>query len=532
MNFFFAFAMSCHLLTDLRWLSVGNFDPDAASDTKRLSSEPSMGRQLFFTLHNTKNDILYVSEVAIAYTGIDFGVVSFPNLGKRIYKAKVNVWMKDHQTSQWVLFYKLKLDTRNLVAIGKMAERDDQSFFLPNTILWRFDDGYYCLHSDIHDDSLLDKTRSSSWSRPRGLKVSYSLDDIRQLTSLHIGIKEFADSKLKLAIQIDQVSDKLQNNHDSDIQEKIRYLRFDLHSLHKYINKQNSANDALHSEVYTKKLHIGRSRQIIEDDFPQFKDICLERLEIAEAQIVPLQESLNSSIYPGLIYILQEIGTVLRDAYPVELPAGTGRFSICGIEFPSNIRELLDFCYYGSRDTSVIHPSTETETSSGTETLSVDSINAGLSYIVQMMMSLADIMNVTLKYKMKHGASGCYLVDTLSPQQLAPIDTKHVADIQGTIKISFPLFYNAEQNQKFTSYENPSRNFTLKNAPFEQGLNLLNKNLIMLISHITDLYSQYYHDNVANHLISNNIPVDCLDNFLWNLQYLLLFITAPTGKPP
>lgn len=516
--------MTSRLIANLRSLSVCNFDPGVAPSA--LTSDKSIGREMFFTLHNLQNELLYVSETAIAYTGIDFGVMSFPDLGNRIYRVKMSLWINNTHNNQWVLFYKLKVDIRNLIEVNDVEERDNGAQFLPNTILWRFEDGAYCLRADLHDQYLPSQSRSSSWSRSRASKPSYTLDDIRQLTSLSIGIKDFAKSKDKISGQIKQVSEKQRENPDLEIPEKTRYLRFDLHNLHKYIAKQNGANDALHSELYRKKLHIGRSNQIIEEDFPKFKSICLERIEIAEAQIEPLHDSLVSSIFPGLITVLQEIGTVLQDAYPIELLAGTGRYSICGIEFPSTIREILDICYYGTSADAT------QELGTGSETVGpyADSINAGLSYIIMLMTSLAQIMGITFKYPMKLGTSGCYLVDNLSPQQLAPSDTKRVVDVHGAIKISYPLFYNPEQNQKFASYENPGRNFTLRNAPFEQGLNLLNKNLVMLIGQITDLYSDYYHDNVGNHLISNNIPVDCLDNFLWNLQYLLLFITAPSEK--
>lgn len=517
--------MSYHLLRDLRSLSLCNFDPIAASDASQFKAKPTMGHQLFFTLQSIQNDLLYVSEVAIAYTGLDFGVISLPDLGPRLYKAKVSMYMKPLHSDKWVLFYRLKVDVRNLVDVGKLDDRDDDATFVPNTILWRFNDVYFCLRPDLLDYSVLDRARALSWSRPRALKRSYTLDDIRQLSSLHIGITEFAESKGKLSVQIEQQFLTLQKIPDSNSSEKTRYLKFDLHTLHKFIVKQNGANDALHLEVYKKKLQIGRCKQLIEEEFPQFRDICNEKLEIAESQIEPLQDSLNSSIYPGLITVLQDIGTILQDTFPIESSIETGRFSICGIPFPSKIRELLDFCYYGEND-----KAEQAEPESNSEALNIEKINSGLAYIVQLMLMLASLMNITLKYQMEMSPAGSFLVDNISPQQLSPTDQKQAVDFHGSIKITFPLFYSADQTQRFASYESPNRNFTMKNPRFEQGLNLLNKNLVTLIGLITDLYSQYYHDNVANHLISNNIPVDCLDNFLWNLQYLLLFMTAPSGK--
>lgn len=531
--------MGTHLVRDLQLISLCNFNVNVVAGAQPLPKTPSLTDDgpfnIFYTLYDSENTLLYASEVAVAYTGVDFGAVSLPDLGCRLYKVKVCVWIKRLQHEKWILFLKVMVDVRNLIGVDKLENRDNDSLFVPNTLLWRFNDMYYCLRADLHDSSVVEKPRQLSMNRNRVTKPSYTLDDIRQLTSLHIGIREFQEAKEKLSTQIDEILLSISNIPDHDLKEHISSLKFDLHTLHKYIARQNSTNDALLSAVYIKKLHIGKSIQIIEEDFPQFKDICSERLEIAESQIEPLNDSLNQSIYPALIATLQEIGSVLIDVYPIELKE-SGRFSICGIEFPMTIREILDFCYYGHGEVRsdnrgfVDNGDTSLEAESEESSITVEAINAGLSYIVLMMLSLADIMNVTLKYPMKFGPLGSYLVDNISPQQLSPVDKKHAMELNGAIKVTFPLFYNGDHTQKFASYENPNRNFTLKNARFEQGLNLLNKNLVFLISLITDLYSQYYHDNVANHLILNNIPVDCLDNFLWNLQYLMLFITAPTQK--
>lgn len=532
--------MGTHLLRDLQLLSIRNFSVKVAVELQPKSKRSSLGVDgpfnVFYTLQNSEDTLLYASEVAVAYTGGDFGPVSLPDLGRRLYKVKVCVWIKRLHMDKWTLFYKLKVDLRNLLETEKLDIWDDESLFVPNTLLWRFNDIYYCLRTDLRDSSIVEKAKqlNITRSRSKAIKPSYTLDDIRHLTSLYMGIREFQEAKEKLSGQIDELMANIKNTPDHDVPQHISSLKFDLHTLHKYIARQNGANDALLSEVYLKKLHMGRSTHIIEEDFPQFKDMCSERLEIVEAQIEPLHESLNLSIYPALITTLQEIGAVLKDVYFIELEE-TGRFSICGIEFPATIREILDFCYHGQSEVRTVNgnlPDGENGSSEAdTEhepTITVETINAGLSYIVLLMISLAELMNVTLKYPMKFGVHGSYLVDNISPQQLTPTNKNHTMELNGAIKVTFPLFYNGDHTQKFASYENPNRNFTLKNVRFEEGLNLLNKNLVFLISLIADLYSQYYHDNMANHLISNNIPVDCLDNFLWNLQYLMLFITAPT----
>lgn len=510
--------MSHNLLRDLRTLAICNLDVTSQIPE---SCNGSSGVQVFYTIHTAHNDLVYVSEVLTAYANADFGLVSLPDLERRIYKVRVSVWVK--MLSKWVLFYRLKMDMRNLVEIGR-SNRDTATIMQPNSLLWCINDVWFCHAADVRDTAALD-SRKLSWSRPRVSKPSYSLDDIRQLTSLAISVQEFRDTKLKLVAQINALED--QNCHDA--LQQVRRLKFNLHALHRYIVKQNSANDALHSDVYAAKMHIGRCNRII-DEFPHFQDICTEQLAIAEAQIDPLHEALNASVYPSMISTLYSMGQVLRDIYPIE-PSATGRFCICGIEFPSSTRELLDLCYYGERVTGQSPETdleTETEARPGLDRDILahpwpDRINAALTYIVQLMQALASIMNVTVKYPMQARPGGCFIVDNVT------MDARPEQKLPETHAMAFPLFYNAEHLQKFPLYEQEGRNFSVRNSPFELGLTLLNRNLAALINAITDLYAQYYHDDAANHLISNNIPADCLDNILWNLHYLLLFVTAPRG---
>lgn len=490
------------LLRDLRHIGFRNL---CTAQNELLPNGPIL--EVFFSLH--ANDVLlYVSEIVSASSNPHFGVVSIPHLGKRSPRVKIRVWQL--KNAAWHCHMDLTLDIRKLVLLGRTID-PNPAVFGPNTVVWCFDGQHYCLRSDIKNYS----SRTSSTAKK--LKKSYSVDDIRLTTSLCTGIRELEIAKQKLSRQIDAISADLLENPVSYAPEKLRLLKFDLHSLHRYIAKQKRANDTLISQVYAKKLHMSRITLIVEDEFPNFREICAERLEIIDSQIDPVHESLNESIYPDLILMLKLVVAVVGDAFAIGT-LETGHFTILGTQFPSSIKELLETCYYGNSALEVSDVEFENDTTS--------KINAGLSYIVLLVMTLAEIMGVLLKYHMTYAGSQSYLVDHLAPQQLEPVDRGMKNPLHKPVRVVYPLFFDMDHTEKAASYDT-GRKFVLKNARFEQGLNLLNKNLVMLISGITDLYSQYYHDNLANHLLANNIPVDCLDNFLWNLQYVLLFVTAP-----
>ena len=171
-----------------------------------------------------------------------------------------------------------------------------------------------------------------------------TLDDIRLITRLDVGVSELQQAKEKLATQIDQVV--AQSKSQAPISEQLRALKFKLHTLHKYIARQRTLNDTLQSEIYAKKLRISKGHLLIEEEYPQFQEIYMDRLAIAAAQVPPLLDLLHKSVYPNIFSSLRHIGSVLQQAFPIELVLATGRLALAGLEFPSSVAEifaLLDF---------------------------------------------------------------------------------------------------------------------------------------------------------------------------------------------
>lgn len=454
------------------------------------------GTSAFFSLHSASDTVLYVSEVVRVAAGAAFGVLSLPDLGPRTYKLAVKLWTLAGPA--FALAYAMKLDLRNLRPVP-CDLLDVPAAFGPRTVVWCFGSTYYCLPDDV--DLAWHKSRTASWLRVRVKKHSYTLDDMRQMASLCKGIRDFELAKDKLSGEIDRMgaaaSDPLQ-------------LKFDLHTLHKYVAKQQRANDALLSEVYAKQLHINRITQIVEEEFPSFQEICTERLEIVASETLPIYESLHAAVYPDLIDAVQKIAVVVQDVFPIELQP-SGKLSILGIEVPSSTREILHACYYGDAE-----PAADAV---------ADHINAALSYIVFLMSTLSVLMNVPLKYQMKYVGSASYIVDHLLPQQLTPVGKS--APLPTSLRIVYPLHYDDTHAEKIPCYDNPERKFDMRHPRFERGLQLLTKNLAMLIAGISERYALYYHDDKPNHTLSNNIPPETRDDLLWCLQYVLLFITAP-----
>lgn len=96
---------------------------------------------------------------------------------------------------------------------------------------------------------------------------------------------------------------------------------------------------------------------------------------------------------------------------------------------------------------------------------------------------------------------------------------KTLGNGNGTSSYRFPLYYDSTTNEKvIMSLGNQSM---IMNQEFEYGLKLLNKNLVILIDKIQSLMIGDGSGNYDSH-----VPIECLDNILWNLKYLELFMTV------
>lgn len=530
-------------LRSLRAVSFRNLNFAATSRRRSADSGPELiesnGARLldsFFTLHvqqlplemplhqvldlksangglldSSPEQLVYVSEVINANSNPNFGSISLPSaINLALGNCIVRVWWKPSDKYSpghgWKLYCHLRLQLHKLRYVP--SSKVDDEYFHDNAILFNLNGRMYTLPECINDDD-----NNVDVEEPEVAVIkSYSFDTIRTIHNLNRSINELLQSKQRISKQISGLAENWQNYPNYSNTEK---YNIPIRNLSKSINKQKTTNDSILSEIVSKKIKINKIKQIIDEDYPIIDKMNRNKLEILHSQIDPIQENLSQLIYPSIISELQQTCLVIREIIVIDNIQATLRYTIMGMEFPLSLRELLDTCYYNKHDLINLVLDHSVEEGETEHERKITQINAGLSYIIQLMKILAEITNSHLKYKMVLAGNSSYIID------FTPTDSN-------VDKNYYPLFYDHSHviNEGVDYRETNYKKYILKNSKFEMGLNLLNKNLVLLINDITEIYSQYYHDSKETHQLSNNIPIDCLDNFLWNLQYLLLFMTA------
>lgn len=500
----------------------------------------------FFTIHlselvNSKNPdgLIYISDIVRSNTNPNFGIVNLPSLPNNLMNCKsiiLKIWCRESevyiQDQAWKLMSFIEL---YLPTLKQISSNTDEDLFNDNSIVFNLNGRYYTFQECYKREMKQERELTSH-------SISYSFDSIRSLNNSHKLIKELSELKLKLGQQIHMKLKSLDTDHQDT--EKYRIM---IQRLNKLIIKQKSMNDNILSEIVSKKIKINQIKTVIEEDFPIIKKMGQNRLDIVKSQIEPITENLNQLIYPSIISKLQEYGKVTQEIILIDKSPQSIRYTIMGLEFPSTIKELLDICYYNKYDLSnTYEDDIMSMISEDVHQVNIDIINSGLSFIIQLLINLSEITRLHLKYRLILNGSECYIVDlvtslnNLDPIQKQRNDT-YLQHLKRQLKIIYgdsysdlliyPLYHDLQQVEKqgMDYYGDSGSKYLIKNPDFEQGLKLLNKNLVYLINHVTDIYNKTGSKDHQNNQISNNIPIDCLDNFLWNLQFLLLFITAPTS---
>ncbi|GEQ68757.1 hypothetical protein JCM33374_g2425 [Metschnikowia sp. JCM 33374] len=425
--------------------------------------------------------------------------------------------------------------------------------FGANAIVWTFDGTEYCLRSHLQPRYLERFSKAnipnsapghrrvaSSTFKHANASVavkppSYSVDDARHISSLVVGLRDFDEIKKNASAEIDALSCQSRTPKlVVGIEEHDRLLH-SVAKLDKLIARQECANESLESEILARRNAAKQIATIVSDEFPSFQRLSEEKMEIVSSQVPPLHDSLAASIYPQILSRTHAIVSELINAFPITLADNrTGHYCISGIEFPSSIKEILHVCY---NETPALHnagsnPSTLAPTANSstdahhTYVSSVDCVNAGLSEIVAVLNILSSVLGVALKYDLSFSGSRSVLIEHLSPQQVVSNNSTTPAAMHVSSTVTYPLFYDTEHSEGFVVAEEHKHP---RNVRFERGLALLNRNLSFFVSEIASLYIEYSGDNSngGGGSLVNNIPVDCADHFLWNLHYVMLFITAP-----
>lgn len=424
---------------------------------------------VYVTFEDTEH-LLYLSEVVESNKNPTYAPISLPILPMKLansYKLVVKIWCKPRLnttslTKKWYLLSKNTINSKKLIYIGPSLVNLEDNFQL-NSIIINLNNHYYTRRRNLKQGVDL-STPNTLKSRP--LK-SYNFDSIRLLTNLSQSLRELIVSKHKINQQISNILPVPTQKNDSSL-------------IDQYLSLQLKTIEDLEAHILMYQMNIKRITQFAK---LQNQDLHQSELELIECQIDPVEDALQQYVYPLIIEELQGIIKVINQALTIENIDNSIQFSINAIPFPSTIRELLDTCYLA------------------TTPQPVDQINAGLAYIVQLILVLNKITNSFVNYPMELNDSQWYINDLITTSGIT----------------AYPLFYDSTTTEKLD-------NQTQVNQPFEKGLTLLSKNLTILIENIVSLYHTYHKRNDIHRQTSQ--PLDSSDNFLWNLQYLLLFITA------
>ncbi|KAK6459016.1 uncharacterized protein RJT20DRAFT_124147 [Scheffersomyces xylosifermentans] len=537
-------------------LEAGNYSELLATNNRKLLD-------CFFTLHlpgsrhNKRDDnndqLIYVSEVRHENMNPNFATITLPYIAQLAdpTKVEIKVWcrpvfekLKSNTGTEWHLLSQTRVDLTKLVYVGQSLD-NTEDFFRTNSIILNLNGRAYVLPNSLRVPVAklrnFSKTHRSNTSE-RIIGKSYSFDTLRALNSLSLSLNELLESKHKLENQIKHNIENLYNpSHMDNIKMDVDKLKLQNDILEKSMEKQQQINDELSSEIFKIKTRINKLTTILDEKADDMFKLGSNQLELLQIEMEPIRGSLVGNIYPSIIQELQIITKIVQEIIQIDNIGNTVKFSIMGIEFPSSIKELLDICYYDRAPLRNLNYSPTFESEVERKNFNIESINAGLGFIIQMISTLALITNSNLKYKMVFLGNRSIILDPISnptPTNEQIRSQKGVPLTDDNEAHAYSLHYDPKKTEKLPGDyvepsgrdQSPPRKYKLRNATFEHGLNLLNKNLLLLINNVTDVYNEFYHDNKEHHKISNNIPIDCLDNFLWNLQYLILFITAPIEK--
>lgn len=450
----------------------------------------------FYSLHikpHRKDELLiYVSAVIADDNNPNFQTVSLPNLVHQD-KLIIRLWGKSSvsvsaSASGWSLLAQYKVHLNNdLIRIPASVVNDTEGTFHKNAFVMKLSDG-----QSYTTAKCLDTVSFTSGDKEddvgHGLEQSYTFDSIRAINSLYKSLVELSATKLKLSRQINELMEKREvNNHPIDIS-----------TLDKFVTKQKLINDTISSYIIRLKLSINEIKLFTSNhnDYTTTNEI-----EFINTQFEPILESLTTSVFPEILQQLRLSTSVIQQVFVIDNVSNSTKFQILGIEFPPTIKKLLEFCYYGAES----------------EPYTVEGINSGLSYIARTIGILAKITNTSLKYKILNVEDKCFIHD-ISYDGNSPT---------ASMSSSFPLYYCTEMNEKFANNDNTClRRYSFKNPKFEFALSLLNWDLMLVIHRTNEIFKACTKSEGID--LQLNIPLDCLDNFLWNLQYLMLYLTALT----
>lgn len=414
----------------------------------------------FFSLHHKSGELIYVSEISKLNSNPNFNSFVLPNNKlNKLDHLIIKVWVK---FNDWKLLIRWDCDLSQLSYIEDLEGIE----YPNNTIIIRLHDRYYYKKTGAQEIVRKSKHSMSNHKLP-----SYTFDMIRSINNLDRSIKELNHSKRQISQQIDKIDRK---DDIESIYNKIFQTQITIDDIERRISKQKLINDELLSEIMKFKIFNNKIDDIKNDNL-QFVHNFNNEIELIKSQIPTIHQSIQETNHL-IKEFFKSFSLVLNELLPIS-QSDMYSLRIEEVEFPPNINKTLNLLYHN--DENILR------------------INTGINYITQMVMILLKITKVPVYYHIVFKGNYSIIKDFKDQE--------------------FPLFYDPTLTKKKNEFRNGVNEIVLKNELFETGLNLLNKNLLLVCKQLNDLYNQDLMDN---------IPIDCLDNFLWILQYLILFLTA------
>ncbi|EMG48747.1 hypothetical protein SBY92_004030 [Candida maltosa Xu316] len=475
---------------------------DDISPEKLVKFNESVLLTTFISIHLPNDKLLYISEVFSNDMNPQFEV-NLPYIPPNIHKFVLKMWCKTEEDN-WKLLCVYKL---NLWKLAYVEDYENLELFKNNTLALQLNDKWFSFL-----DMFTKKIPECAHDVVSPPIPSYTFDIIRQLNYFSNSLQELAISKHNLMSQIRaNISNQEDNKSISNLSVILNTLQFKVDTLSRDVSKVKTTNEELINKIYNKKQTLKELNLKMDNFTNNTKELIESKLELYDSEIQSVQQS-QTILQPQLNRVLKNYISIIQSAFPITNIDSTN-FSLLGFQFPQDNQDILAICYYNNPDielkNSYYEPVFDNE--SQFHIFKVKQINATLSLIVQLMLIIAEITNTKLKYKMILSGNESFILDEISDDY--PISKK--IPIRHGEPFKFPLFYDARHNEKIFN----GSQYVVMNQNFEYGLKLINKNLMILIDNVQNLI-------IGTENIVSDVPLDCLDNFLWNLKYLELFMTA------
>ncbi|KAI5967492.1 hypothetical protein CANMA_003039 [Candida margitis] len=455
------------------------------------------------TIHLTKSDtVLYVSDVSYGDADPQF-TIQLSHVPAPIHKCVIKLWSGSN--NQWSLLCRYKVDLNKLKRESEVLDDDAFDMFKDNAICMKLSCGWYTF-----PDMLVARNSALEHSTEPKLKAinSYTFDQLRSINNITKSIKELDVSKIKLKQQIHKYIQDIDYNNANNISALLDELNYKCNALEQDIKKVKAGNEAIKSQIYNVNQKTDDANEL-QSRFENLRELVKDKFGIYDHEIEYVKKSRND-VKNDIKQRLKDYVSIITEIIPIR-DISFSCFSILGFEFPHNLKSLKEICYYNASGlkNSYYEPSFDSE--SQWHEFTISQVNACLSLIVQLLSVLSDITQTPLLYKMVLFGSQSFIIDE---SKIYPIAGKN--PLVATPPYKFPLYFDSKDvnNEKVLT----SQGSIIMNQEFEYGLKLLSRNISRLIN--------YVKEDIYDDSSSEAIPSDCQDNFLWNLKYLELLITA------